>query len=271
MKNRSALLRILAAIAAVTPALAQSVLVQPAKTERLAQFTTGGIFPYFADGGGWTTTFFITCASPQCVFQFVFIGSSGAPVAVPVRIFGRGEAGDLELRITESTLNVNLGLWESVLIETLGAGAGVTTGGIDVQSAAALAGFATLRQRVPGRPDYEASVAMENRIFYNSAAVAFDNRTGATGVAITNLTNNQRADIVVTGVDLGDRLLFTALISLEASRGITFDVASRYPETAGKAGLLRLTTQSAVIGGAAFQFNPSGPFTTIPVFGFNRR
>jgi hypothetical protein len=269
--NRSAILRILAAITALMPALAQSDSVRAAITKRSAQFTTGGIFPYFADGGGWTTTFFITCASPRCAFQFIFIGSNGTPVAVPVRAFGRGEGGDLEVRMTESTLNVSLEQWQSVLIETLGAGAGVTTGGIDVQSTSTLAGFATLRQRVPGRPDYEASVAMENRTAYNSAAVAFDNRTGTTGVAITNLTSNQRADIVVTGVDLGERLLFTALISLEASRGITFDVASRYPETAGKAGLLRFTTQRAAIGGTAFQFNPSGPFTTIPVFGFNQR
>ena len=233
-----------------------------------AGVTQGGIIPYFADGGGWTTTFNVTCwSTPGCALVFTYFGSNGRRFSVPMRITIASIAGDAQFVVTDNFLNVTLAFAQTVVIETLGQSSTVSTGGVDIASTALLTGFSTLRQSVPGRPDNEAMVAMEDRNITSRFSMAFDNRNGfATGVALTNLANAARADVVVTGVDLGNRLLFTGLISLDPLNGATFNLAQRFPATAGRVGLLVFETQLGHISGAGFRFNPGGAFTALPIF-----
>jgi hypothetical protein len=232
------------------------------------EMTTGGIIPYFADGAGWSTTFVMSCfTSPRCVFQFSFISSDGQNIAIPVRMTLPSPQGEIQLTVTDSRLNFTLDAGTLAVIETLGTGPNVITGGVDVLSNSLLGGVALFRQRVPGRPDFEASVIMESRTPATAIVVPFDNRNGhTTGVAVTNLTNDRNAAIVVTVTDANNAILNTTTISLPALNGTAFDVSARFPQTAGKAGLLRFSAAPAFIAGTAFRFNPSGPFATTPVY-----
>jgi hypothetical protein len=227
----------------------------------------GGVIPYFADGAGWATTFRLSCLEPQCAIDFAFVGSNGQLAPMPVALTVPDQSGETVVNATESVITLTLAQGNSVVIETQGTSSDLITGAVDVRSNQFLAGMSTFRQRVPERPDFEATVFMESRIFTNAFLIPFDNRAGfATGVAITNLTNNRRADVMVTGVDLATRTLFTGTISLEALNGTTFDLAARFPEAAGKVGLIQLSAQGAAISGTGFRFNPTGSFSTVPIF-----
>ncbi|HLK68831.1 MAG TPA: hypothetical protein VKU19_35615 [Bryobacteraceae bacterium] len=238
------------------------------KLTTAAAVTQGGVIPYFADGGGWTTSFSLTCLStPACALTFTYVGSNGSNLAVPMKITLPGSSGPTQTTATQSSIDIALAFGQGALIETLGQNPDVRTGGIDIVSSSLLAGFSTFRQSVPGRPDNEATVPMEDRNFNGRFIIGFDNRSGfATGVALTNLTNNARADVVVTGIDLNNQALFTGLISLDPLNGTTFNVAEKFPATAGKVGLLNFQAQNAFITGTGFRFNPGGAFTTLPIF-----
>jgi hypothetical protein len=240
----------------------------PASSGHSASPSAGGVIPYFADGGGWTTLFGITCLSnPGCAVSFVYIGSNGQRAAIPAKVTLPGPSGESVSQGNQSSIIMPLTFGQTGLIETQGQGSTTVTGAIDINSNSLLAGFSTFRQRVAGHPDFEATVLMDDRAFNGRFVVSFDNRDGfTTGVALTNLTNNVRADVVITGVDLSNKALFTGLISLDPLNGTTFNVSERFPATAGKVGILNFSAQGAFITGTGFRFNPNGAFTTLPIF-----
>lgn len=232
--------------------------------------TRGGLFAFFADGGAWTTTFnFLCLTNAGCTAEVSFIGSDGRPLAVPFRVTGK--SGDVEFQETRtsSRFNITLAAGGSLIMESLGTSSAVATGGVDIISSSTMAGYAVLRQRVPGRTDYEATVPMEPRTAYTNGAVTFDNRNSfATGLAITNFMNDARIEVQVTGYDLAGNQLFSTSMFLDALSGTALDVGARFPQTQGRAGVLRLSTATGGFGGVAFRFNPTGPFATIPYTSF---
>jgi len=226
--------------------------------------TRGGVIPYFVDGGGsWTTALSITCLDQAgCQYSATFIGSNGQRVSIAMRV----TTGTSMRNISDSVISVVTQFGVTTLMETLGQSSAIVSGGVDVQSPSLITGHSIFRQRVAGRSDYEATVNMESRDFTRSFGVPFDNRAGfATGLALLNLTNDAPANITVQGVDFANNILFQGSISLAALNSTAFDLAGRFPESAGRAGVV-IFASPVFISGSGFRFNSSGPFTTLPIF-----
>ncbi|BDC52374.1 hypothetical protein F183_A46890 [Bryobacterales bacterium F-183] len=229
---------------------------------------SGGYFPYFADGAGWTTTFHLTCMSSSgCIADIAVYGSDGRNLPVRMKVTTSEFGNDVVQDVAGARFNLQLYRFSSVMLQTLGTAPSLTTGSLDMTANGPMAGFAVLRQRAEGRADYEATVPIEPRSFYDSGTVAFDHRGGgATGIAVANLSATSSAEIRVQGLDLGGNILFSTVLTLEARNSMAFDAALRYPETRNRAGIIRFFVPGGAIGGMAFRFNPTGPFTTTPFF-----
>lgn len=229
---------------------------------------TGGYFPYFADGAGWTTTFQFTCLSASgCLADISAYGSDGRNLPLRLKVttslFGEETVQD----VAGAKFNLQIYRHSTVILQTLGTAPSLTTGGLDMTANGAMTGFAVLRQKSDGRADFEATVPMEPRSFYDSGTVAFDHRGGgATGIALTNLSPTVSAEVRVQGLDLGGSILFSQTLTLEARNSLSFDAAIRYPELRNRVGIIRLYSPGGMLGGMAFRFNPTGPFTTTPFF-----
>jgi hypothetical protein len=174
---------------------------------------------------------------------------------------------DIVQDVAGARFNIQIYRHSSVIMQTLGTAPSLTTGGLDMTANGAMTGFAVLRQKSDGRADYEATVPMEPRTFYDSGTVAFDHRGGgSTGIAVSNLSATTSAEVRVQGLDLGGNILFSSAVALEPRNTLSFDAAIRYPELRNRVGIVRFYSPGGTLGGMAFRFNPTGPFTTTPFF-----
>lgn len=238
-----------------------------AASAQAAEASRGGFIPYFADGAGWDTTFRFFCAVSgltNCTLELEFVGANGQPLPIAIR----GNADGIETTLTNSRITARF--QRELIIETLGQSPSVVTGSLDIRSNELISGFSIFRQRVPGRPDFEATVPMENRNFARAFLVPFDNRNGlATGIAITNVSN-AAAVITIVGADLQNQNEFLGTIAVPGRGSASFDLAGRFPQAGGRAGsVIFFTDPTATTGpfltGTGFRFNPTGSFTTLPV------
>jgi hypothetical protein len=249
------------------------LLISPAAVFGVDVPATGGYFPYFADGSGWTTTFqFICLNAAGCIADITVRGSDGRNLPVWLKITTSEFGREIETEVSGARFNLQIFPNSSVTMQTRGTALALTTGSLDLTANGPMAGFAVLRQRSQGRADYEATVPMEPRTYYDAGAVPFDHREGgATGIALSNLSTTASAEIRVQGLDLGGNIIFSTAVTLEPRNNLVFDAATRYPETRNRTGIIRFFSPGGSLGGMAFRFNPTGPFTTVPFFTANNR
>ena len=133
----------------------------------------------------------------------------------------------------------------------------------------AIKGYGVFRQRVEGRPDYEATVPFV-AAWYPYVALPFDNTGGfVTAMAVVNPFLSRYRTVYARIYDSMGNLLQTARLDLPPGRHMAFTLPDRWPVTVDRRGVIwfsgprgRLWTADALplLG---LRFNPTGAFTTV--------
>jgi hypothetical protein len=222
----------------------------------------------FPEGGSFKTSFvFMNLGGSDADLQLVTYATDGVGLAVPV--VGGTRASQHVFTVPGNG---------SIVIDLDDTSDPITRGWAGVISGGTLRGQGIYRQRVPGRPDYEAVAPMLSRAepdciipFPPSAgtttlAMPLDNSSGfVTSVAFANTAPAPRT-LDLEFVDEQGASIFTAHESLAAHNQISFATWERYPVLSGQKGWMRVLTTPTDFSAIGFRFNPTGAFTTyLPV------
>jgi len=215
--------------------------------------------PQIADGGGWQTTITVfNRVNRKVAAQVTFYAGDGQ--RLPLSIAGLGVVTSVQLE---------LGPYQARAIETLGAGTALAVGWAFVESQEDIGGLAVFRQRVAGRPDFEAAVPFtppEAQVISS-----FDNMAGCvTGVAVANTTGGPIALTFTFRNETGDTVS-TRTLTLNPQSHTSFAMTDLWPELAGARGSVHVMGRTPVgapgeFGALGLRFNATGAFTTLPFF-----
>lgn len=227
---------------------------------------TDVIIPQVVDGDNWDTSFFLTSLDPAntIFWHLAFYGDNGFPINIPIQ--GAGPSSRLFASLPPN--------W-SVAINTQGVAAGLLQGWAVLSTfdrspdqpgarpiTSKIGGMAVFRQRIPGRPAFEAVVPFspnnETRL-----VMPFDNRNDfSTGIAWLNpdLTTSAPLDITVYNFD--GQILRVDNVTLAPGSKLVFSMPGRYPEGIGRYGSILVRTTSRGLSGLGLRFNPTGAFTS---------
>ena len=211
-----------------------------------------------ASGGSWTTT--ITLANPgasSAQITLNFLDDNGDPLPLPL-IFPQGSIGPITDSTYTSTINANAEL----IIQSRGSAAQATqVGWAQVITNGSITGLAEFSQAISASVQ-EALVPLETRT-PGGFIIPFDNLTFATGVALASVAD-QSGSISVTIRDDTGTTLGTDSIVLGVHGHTSFNLATRYPITAGHRGTIEfdkpINGQISVVG---IRFNSTGAFSSI--------
>jgi hypothetical protein len=238
---------------------AHVALGSPASPKRFSGFALPGdnVIPQVADGGGWQTSCtFVNLDTKRLNFEVLFFTSDGGELALP--FLGAG---------TASAVEISLPVSESITIETTGANAALSQGfgyilRDDVEDG--LGGLCVYRQRVSGRPDFEAVVPLVSELI-NRFVLLYDNtREFVTTMAIAN-PDIDPIQVTVTLRDEDANQLGAGTINLGPFRHEAFALSTRWPATAGRRGVIEFRSTGWGAAALGLRFNPSGAFTSFPV------
>ncbi len=227
---------------------------------------TDTIVPQVVDGDSWKTTFFLASLDPNntVFWNLAFYADNGFPMNLPIQ--GAGASSRLFAALPPG--------W-SVTIETSGTSptllqgwAALSTydrsadqpGAVPVTSR--IAGLAVFRQRIAGRPDFEAVVpfspANETRF-----VMPFDNRNDySTGLAWLNPNLGTAVPVEVAILTPDGRLLRQDAFTLGPGNKVVFSMPDRYPESRAQQGTIVVRTSGPALSGLGLRFNPTGAFTS---------
>ena len=226
--------------------------------------------PQLVDGAGWQTT--VTLINGQdgpAAGILRFFDSAGMPLMIPVKV------GALVQNV-ESIGLVARGKGIAV-VETLGESSqlkqGYATFTYEDTPGAGRSLLVNFRQRVPARPDYEASTtAVPGGTAKHG--MAFDNTSGfSTSIAIVN-TDAIVGDYLIAFYDESGTRIATNVIGLNSLNHSAVSLPVRFPETAGRRGFFEVSRIPPSAGAEprrfhavliALRFNPTGPFSIVPV------
>jgi len=144
----------------------------------------GGVFPQIADGGGWKTTItLVNMDQADAPYTLSFYGEDGKPMKLDIIGIGQGFQ-------VQGTLNVRT----SKVLETVGTTGTVNVGWALLDTFSFIGGQAVFRQRVNGRPDFEAVVPIGDE-FDDKFVLAFDNAGNTTSMAIVNPSSYSKTTV----------------------------------------------------------------------------
>ena len=235
-----------------------SIVVNPATDRIVAQVV---------DGGSWQTSFFLTNLDPSKTIYW----------ALDFRTDGGGVAALPLVGLTQPTGRVYASLppnW-SVQVDTVGTAATLaqgwallTTYDRSANDPAAvvtndkIGGNAIFRQRIAGRPDFEAVVPISpiNEI---KVVLPFDNRDNfSTGIVVLNPDQNNQATVQVAAFSTDGQLVRQDFFLLPPGNKMVFSMPDRYAEARGRNGRLNISTTGTGLSVLGLRFNPGGAFTS---------
>ena len=217
------------------------------------------IVPQIADGGGWQTTLVLTNT---------ITGVGSASMSFYQETSG-GATQSWNLAFSEQpTQNVRVNGGATVLLHTLGTGSTTSVGWAQMIVSPGIVAYAIFTQRMAGHTDQDGTApggSVTQRVL-----VPFDNTGGSvTSVAMANPSS--AAETVSVNIATEAGAVSQASISLPAQGHMAFALPDQLPATAGHSGLAEfyLGSGRAVLGNIsmiALRFNPTGGFTTAPVY-----
>ena len=213
------------------------------------------VIPQVADGGGWATTIVLTntTASAQTV-QLKFNQSIGAAGATTPWIPPFIESVSLSA--------IGLPPGSTRFFHTLGSAATLTQGWGELDAPDGVEGYAIFTSHAPGNPAQDATAPASTAS--GRVLVPFDN-TAHLITAVAMVNPNPAAENILVNIKTSDGAVSTGTASLPANGQTTFLMPTQFPATAGKSGLAEFFT-SGTISSIALRANPSGAFTTAPVY-----
>ena len=251
--------------------------VERAKADRTARqaggernvwvWDTAQVFPHLAVGPEWETSFVIVNMSQaQAQFNLGFFDTTGVPMTVSYTD-GKSVAAASGAVVTQT-----LAVEGSTVITVYNDGQPLRTGFAILEPPAdvtniRLGGYAVFKQRVAGRPDFEAVVPLCD---YDDWAVylPYDNSGGVdTGMALVNPSKDQTATVDLYFLDEAGVEITKQTMTLAPGAQTAFSLTAKYPALAGKRGTLY--AQSSIdylsVLGLRFNLGGGGAFTSLPV------
>jgi hypothetical protein len=216
------------------------------------------VIPQVADGAGWATTIVLTNTTAttqlaQLKFNQAVIGGGGAtsPWTPP-----------FNENVALSAINLPAGA--TLFLHTPGTAATLTQGWGELDAVAGVVGYAIFTSHAPGNPAQDATAPASTAA--SRILVPFDNTSHLiTAVAVVN--PNATAETVLVNIRTSDGAISNGTLPNMPTKGQrTFLMPTQFPGTAGKSGLAEFYTNSGTISIIALRANPSGAFTTAPVY-----
>lgn len=221
-----------------------------------------------AGGGAWQTTVILVNRSATAggVIHFHFFQSDGQPMPAPIEgvllsthRLAIAPNGSRRLVIADDSAPLTQGWLRIIMPPNV-----------------ALSGQAILRQRVPGRPDFETAVPLSAMPDAVRCLVPlpgymappgwifpFDNTPGfVTTIALVNTSGIPRL-ISLEATDEEGRFMGGVQFEMQPGRHLAFRLEDRLPMLAGQRGTFRLPSTRSEVGVVVFLFNDSGPFATL--------
>lgn len=212
------------------------------------------VIPQFVYGGGWKTT-------------LTLVNMDETAVNLPINFYTEtGEAWgvDLEGAGRASSFNIAIPSKNTVTISSTDGDGTVRQGWalLNTPCCPRLGGFAVFRQRVTGRPDFEAVIPL-GYIYSTRSFLLFENTGGfQTGVAIVNPSRFSTATVTINIRDeQGARILLDQMTLRPLSKQV-FSLSDRFPSTTGRRGSIELTSSPGNFTVLGLRFNPGGAFTS---------
>jgi len=211
------------------------------------------LIPQIADGAGWKTSLIVTSLEQRPVgYQLTFYSSDGR--LMPVSFVNHEAASQLC-----GVLPPN----GSATIETLGTAETLAQGWVEVYIDGEALAQAIFRQRVSGRPDFEAA-SPASPSGRQRFVIAFDNTAGLlTAVALLNGHANETARATFTFREENGGIAGIETVALGPFAHAAFALTDRFAYLSGRRGSAEIVTNTGQVSGLGLRFNPTGPFTTL--------
>jgi hypothetical protein len=255
--------------AALLPAADSGVVLQGVVNSNpniVVNPVTDRIIAQVVDGGSWQTSFFLTNLDPSKTINWAldFRTDGGGVASMPV--VGVGSVTRVFAALPPN--------W-SVVIDTVGTAATLLQGwalvttydrpaNMDgaVVTNDKIAGNAIFRQRIAGRPDFEAVVPI-SPINETKLVLPFDNRDNySTGIAVLNPDPTNPATVQIAAYSTDGMLVRQDFFILPPGNKTVFSMPDRYAESRGRNGRLNISTSGASLSVLGLRFNPGGAFTS---------
>ena len=224
------------------------------------------VFPHLATGAGWETVYTIVNMTPTSVtMDLYFVNQQGGELEVTIR--EQGSSGTLSGASFEVTLPGG-GSTTIALVDTTPELTRQGWAFLDYDATSArLGGFATFRQRIAGRADFEALVPLSS---YEDATfmLSVDETAGfITALAICNPDDIADAVVTLTMLDPDGVTIDTRTINLAAGAHMAFAIREQFPAMVERAGTLLVESNTDRLSGIGLRFNTAGgnSFSSIPV------
>ncbi|MCC7154567.1 MAG: hypothetical protein IT161_08335 [Bryobacterales bacterium] len=220
----------------------------------MAVFTGDVVLPQVVDGANWQTTLiFVNLRSTPNKFSLWLFTDNGGDMFLDIPGIGRTDAVSI-------TLPPNM----SVTIETPGTAGSLNQGWaylFSEESSIEIGSLTVFRQRVAGRPDFEASVPSVSE-FDNRFLLAYDNTKGfTTAMAIAN-SDTSPISVSATIRDEDDHILGNETFTIGKLSKLTFTLPSRWSSTSNRRGVVEFRATGYGASAVGLRFNPGGAFTS---------
>lgn len=219
-------------------------------------FSGDTVVPQVVDGGGWKTTFILVNLVDR-VAPFVLLFFSDAGTDLPLPIVGIG---------TFRGIRGTIPIGGSVTLETEGIASTTTSGWAIIERAVndVVGGMAIFRSRASGRNDSEAVIPIVTK-YDKRFVLPFDETNGfVTATAMAN-PYPSRVDFAIEVHDEGGQVILRDSAYLPPYGHIAFPLVSRYPQLAGKRGVIGFSMNNFGVAMLGLRFNPAGSFTSFNV------
>jgi hypothetical protein len=221
--------------------------------------TSGLLIPQVVDGGAWQTTFGVT-------------NTNATTATATLRFHQQTDTtGDTQgwtppLLEAVSTQNMQLAPGATIFLHTPGTAPTLTEGFAELIAGAGVLGYAIFTQRIPGRTDQDATAmaaAPGGRIL-----VPFDNSgLFVTAIAVVNASGS--TETLSATLRLASGSIAESPLSIPALGHAVYVAPTAFPNSSGLRGTLDLSCSTGTFSVIGLRFNPTGAFTTLPVYVVN--
>jgi hypothetical protein len=231
------------------------------------------IIPHIADGGGWQTTLVLTntiagTGSVSLTFRQEMPGSAtqdwNLPFMEATLTQAIGGSREAPVPLGPPTISMPVASGATVFLHTLGTSSATSVGWAQAVVSPGIVAYAIFTQRLPGHTDQDGTApggAGTERVL-----VPFDNTAGfITSVAMVNPAS--ASETIAVNVEIETGAISQTSISLPAQGHTAFGLADQLPATIGHRGLVEFYIARGSLSMIALRFNPTGGFTTAPVYG----
>ena len=226
------------------------------------------VFPHLATGGGWETVIvMVNMSSSTLHYNTYFYSQSGAPMTVTFRTQPAGNV------VTTSAMNATLPPRNSFNFSLYDATPNTKIGYAIVEYDSAdgrLGGYAVFRQRVAGRPDFEALVPLSSYSDHKFYLPIDEIQGFQTAIALCNPASNTSNTLTLLMMDLDGNEVVRKSLTLGPGVQTAFIIQEQFPQMIDRLGTLYVEGSSTRLSAIGLRFNTrnGSAFSSVPIMNY---